>query len=62
MPVTPYLAGVFKYIRLHRKIPPKVRAMDMRHILLLRPFLLDGLLANEVLESTYGIAPRFDAY
>ncbi len=50
MPVTPYLAGVFNYLRLHRKIPPKVRAVDMRHISLLLPFLLDGLLADEVLE------------
>ena len=52
VPVTPYLAGVFNYLRLHRKIPPRVRAMDMRHILrlLLLPFLLDGLLADEVLE------------
>jgi hypothetical protein len=49
VPVTPYLASVF-YLRLHRKIPPKVRAIDMRHILLLLPFLLDGLLADEVLE------------
>jgi hypothetical protein len=40
---------IFIYI----KIPPKVRAIDMRqqrHILLLLPFLLDGLLADEVLE------------
>jgi hypothetical protein len=50
VPVTPYLAGVFNYLRVHRKIPPKVRAIDMRHILLLLPFLLDGLLADEVLE------------
>ena len=50
MPVTPYLAGVFNYLRLQRKIPPKVRAIDMWHILLLLPFLLDGLLTDEVLE------------
>ncbi len=50
VPVTPYLAGVFQYLRLNRKIPPKVRAIDMRHILLLLPFLLDGLMADEVLE------------
>ena len=50
MPVTPYLAGLFKYLRLNQKIPPRVRAIDMRHILLLLPFLLDGLLADEVLE------------
>ena len=50
VPVTPYLAGVFNYLRLNKKIPPRVRAIDMRHILLLLPFLLDGLLADEVLE------------
>ena len=50
MPVTPYLAGLFKYLRLNQKIPPRVRAINMRHILLLLPFLLDGLLADEVLE------------
>ena len=50
VPVTPYLAGVFEYLRLNRKIPPKVRAIDMRHILLLLPFLLDGLMDEEVHE------------
>jgi hypothetical protein len=50
VPITPYLAGIFNYLRLNRKIPPKVRAVDMRHILILLPFLLDGLLADEVLE------------
>ncbi len=50
MPVTPYLADVqvFKYIRL----PPRVRAIDMRHILLLLPFILDGLVADVVLEHS----------
>jgi hypothetical protein len=50
VPVTPYLSGVFNYLRLNGKIPPKVRAVDMRHILILLPFLLDGLLADEVRE------------
>ena len=50
VPVTPYLAGVFTYLRLNRKLPPRVRAIDMRHILILLPFLLDGLLADEVRE------------
>ena len=36
-PGTPYLAGVFNYLRLHKPIPLKVRAIDMRHILLLLP-------------------------
>ena len=32
------------------KLPPKVRAMDMRHILIILPFLLEGLLTDEVEE------------
>jgi hypothetical protein len=50
VPVTPYLAGAFNYL------PPKVRAIDMRRILLLLPFLFDGLLADEVLEH-HGLHP-----
>ncbi len=41
VPVTPYLAGIFQHLRKHKKQPPRVRAVDMRHILLLLPFLLD---------------------
>ena len=52
-PVKSYLAGVFNYLRLNKKIPPRVRAIDMRHILLLLPFLFDGLLADEVLEHNW---------
>ena len=50
VPVTPYLADLFNYLRIHKKTPPRVRAIDMRHVLLLLPFLLDGLLADEVLK------------
>jgi hypothetical protein len=32
------------------KLPPRVRAVDMRHIFLLLPFLLEGLLTDEVEE------------
>ncbi len=62
VPVTPYLAGVFNYLRLQRKIPPKVRAIDMWHILLLLPFLLDGLLTDEVLEHNrlHPLNPAWD--
>ena len=49
VPITPYLAGVFQYLRRNKKIPPRVRAIDMRHILLILPFLLDGLLADVVI-------------
>jgi hypothetical protein len=48
--VTPYLAGIFQHLRKHKKLPPRVRAVDMRHILLLLPFLLDGLLEDVVNE------------
>ncbi len=50
VPVTHYLAGVFQYLRRIKKLPNRVRAIDMRHILLLLPFLLDGLLADVVVE------------
>ncbi len=43
-------AGVFNYFRLHGKITPKIRAIVMLHILLLLPFLFDGLLTDPVLE------------
>jgi len=50
VPVTPYLAGIFKHLRTKGKLPPRVRAMDMRHVLLILPFLLEGLLTEEVEE------------
>jgi hypothetical protein len=50
VPITPYLGGVFQALRITGtgKLPPKVRAVDMRHILLLLPFLLDNLMHDEV--------------
>jgi hypothetical protein len=50
VPVTPYLAGIFKHFRSKGKLPARVRAMDMRHVLLILPFLLHGLLTEEVEE------------
>ena len=50
VPVTPYLAEIFKHLRSKGKLPPRVRAVDMRHILLILPFLLQGLLTQEVEE------------
>lgn len=50
VPITPYLAGIFKHLRSKGKLPPRVRAMDMRHVLLILPFLLHGLLTEEVEE------------
>jgi len=50
VPVTPYLGGIFTHLRSKGKLPPRVRAMDMRHILILLPFLLEGLLTDEVEE------------
>ena len=44
VPITPYLAGIFKHLRSQGKLPPRVRAMDMRHVLLILLFLLHGLL------------------
>ena len=51
VPLTPYLAGIFQYLRKNKKLPPRVRAVDMRHVLLVLPFLLDGLLDPAVLEE-----------
>ena len=50
VPVTPYLGGIFKHLRSKGKLPPRVRAMDMRHVLILLPFLLEGLLTDVVAE------------
>jgi len=50
VPVTPYLAKVFQALRTKSKLPSKIRAMDMRHVLLLLPFLLQELLSEEVEE------------
>jgi len=50
VPVTPYLASIFQHLRNKGKLPPRIRAVDMRHILLLLPFLLDRLLTDEVEE------------
>ena len=50
VPVTPYLATIFESIRKTSAIPGPVRAVDMRHILLLLPFLLHNLLEDEVAE------------
>ena len=50
VPVTPYLAVIFDSIRKSSAIPGNVRAVDMRHILLLLPFLLHNLLEDEVAE------------
>ena len=48
VPLTKWCGGVFKFIMDHGKHPPKVRASDMRHILLVLPFLLHDLLRPEV--------------
>jgi hypothetical protein len=51
VPLTPYLAGIFQYLRKNKKLPPRVCAVDMQHVLLVLPFLLDGLLDPAVLEE-----------
>ena len=50
VPVTSYLAGLFKHLRFKSKLPPRVRAMNMHKILLILSFLLEGLLTEEVEE------------
>jgi hypothetical protein len=48
VPVTKWCGVVFKYIIENGKPPPKVRAAEMWHILLVLPFLLHDLLRLEV--------------
>ena len=50
VPVTAWCAGLFEYLLENGKPPSKVRAADMRHILLVLPFLLPDLLLPEVQE------------
>ncbi len=50
MPVTPWCAGVFEYLLENGKPPSKVRASDIRHILLVLLFLLHDLVRSEVEE------------
>ena len=44
VPLTPYLPGMFKHLPNKSKLPPRVREMDMRHILLILQFLQEGLI------------------
>ena len=50
VPVTLWCAGVFEHILDNGKPPCRVRASDMRHILLVLPFLLHDLVRPEVEE------------
>ncbi len=50
VPVTPWRAVLFKYLLENEKPPSKVRPADMRHILLVLPFLLPDLVLPEVQE------------
>ena len=48
VPITPYLASIFEHLRDHYSAPSKVRAADIRNILLVLPFILHDLMADEV--------------
>ena len=50
VPITAWSENVFESIRKTKKIPCRVRAVDMRNLLLLLPFLLHNLLEEEVKE------------
>ena len=50
VPVTAWLGNIFDSIRKTGKHPCRVRAVDMRNILLMLPFLLHNLLEEEVEE------------
>ena len=45
--MTPWCAGLFEYLLENGKPPSKVRASDMRHVLLVLPFLLPDLVRPE---------------
>ncbi len=48
VPLTPWCAGFFQYLVENSQPPSKVRAQDMRRILLVLPFLLHDLVREEV--------------
>ncbi len=50
VPITAWIGNVFESIRTTDKIPGRVRAVDMRNLLLILPFLLHNLLEEEVEE------------
>ena len=53
VPVTAWLGNIFDSIRRTGEILSRVRAMDMRHILLFLRFLLHDLLQEEVEEYNH---------
>jgi hypothetical protein len=53
-------AGVFQYLWRNKKLPPTVRAVDMQHILLLLPFLLDACLRMQEHKSKHPLQPVVD--
>jgi hypothetical protein len=50
VPLTAWIGTIFEGLRKESKIPARVRAVDMRNILLVLPFLLHNLLEEEVEE------------
>jgi len=50
VPITAWIGNIFESIRRNDKVPGRVRAVDMRNLLLLLPFLLHNLLEEEVEE------------
>ena len=48
VPVDYFVAAIFDYLQVHGKPHTGIRAADLRHLLLLLPFVLDNLLRDEV--------------
>ena len=48
VPVNYFVASIFEYLQAHGKPHTSIRAADLRHFLLLLPFVLDNLLKDEV--------------
>ena len=62
VPITARIGNIFDSIRRTDKIPGRVRAVDMRNLLLVLPFLMHNLLEEEVAEynSTHIFDPIVD--
>jgi len=48
VPINYFVASIFEYLQIHGKTHSSIRAADLRHLLLLLPFVLDNLLKDEV--------------
>ena len=66
VPINYFVASIFEYLQIHGKTHSSIRAADLRHLLLLLPFVLDNLLSDEVdkynQDKAQGSADLFDLF